>query len=273
MSNFFRSSLLASQPGHLLHVFHGISYVSTTALYVVAKLRVADVLKSRSMDYHDVAYAVKAKPEKLWKVIKYLASEGIFKVEGDEVSLTPAGHYLKYDREDSMRWCIIHWNEEVAHSMHFMLDEVTTGEEAFVSAHGKDLFSLYQERPESAEAFTKCMKSIFFTANPATMAEYDFSQHSVFLDYGGGMGAATTAVLYLYDQKARSNSKLTKAYVFDLPEVIKHGKITHPLVEYRGGSFFEPETIPTGVDVILINGVLHGELPGHVEIICDTMIQ
>jgi hypothetical protein len=141
--------------------------------------------------------------------------------------------------------------------MHHMLSEVKNEGEAFELAFGKDIFSLYEERPESAEAFTKCMKGLFTTVNSAAASEYDYSQHHTLLDLGGGMGSATAAILKLHDKHAFSNSKLSKAIVFDLPEVVKHGDQYHEILQYQGGSFFNITSIPRGADVILINGVLH----------------
>lgn len=101
------------------------------------------------------------------------------------------------------------------------------------------------------------MKALAYIANPATMAEYDFSKHKTVLDLGGGMGAATAQMLQQHDKSAKPSSQISKAYIFDLPSVIQHGYVKHPLAEYVGGSFFELDTIPRGADAILINGVIH----------------
>lgn len=135
--------------------------------------------------------------------------------------------------------------------MHKLLDEVTTGAEALESTFGAGLFDLYAQRPKSEEAFTKCMRALF--GNPTIAVEYDFSQHHTLLDLGGGMGVTTKEIYQFHSVK--NDSKLTKAIVFDLPKVVIHGSF--PEAEYVGGSFFELSTIPTGADVILINGVLH----------------
>ena len=148
-------------------------------------------------------------------------------------------------------------NEEAVESMRYMIDEVKTGEEAFIKAHGANIFETYEKRPESSEAFTKCMKGTYSVVNPATAVEYDFSQHHTLLDLGGGMGSATATILSLHDKNAKKQSKLSKAIVFDLQEIVARGELKHPLVQYSAGSFFEFETIPKGADCILINGVLH----------------
>jgi len=256
VSEFLRSAFLASNPGNLLFNYHGISYMSTTSLYVVAKLGVADVLLDRSLDYADVAKAVGADPQKLFRIITYLSSEGVFAINGRNVSLTANGQYLRTDHEGSMRWCMLHWNEEAAEAMHFLKHEVTTGEEAFHKAFGTDIFSLYEQRPNSTEAFTKCMKGLFQSANPAMAAEYDFSRHHTLLDLGGGMGTATMAVLSQHSKEVKPSSSLTSAIVFDLEKTVSHGNLKHEIMKYQAGSFFEPSTIPSA-DVILINGVLH----------------
>lgn len=240
-----------------MYLHHGISYTSTTSLYVVAKLGVADVIKDGAIDYNEIAAQVGAVPDKLFRIMRYLSTEGIFSISGTKVSLTAEGQLLRSDREGSMRWCMIHWNEEAAESMHALHTEVVSGQEAFLNTHGKGIFSLYEERPTSAEAFTKCMKGLFFEMMPAVTAEYDFSQHHTLLDLGGGMGLATMAILKTHYKDAKPSSKLTKAIVFDLDKVIKHSDQKHEILTHASGSFFDLRTVPSGADAILINGVLH----------------
>lgn len=111
VGEFFRSGTLASNPGALLFLHHGTSYMTPTSLYVVTKLGVADVLKDGSMNYVDLAAKVGAQTDALFRVIRFLATEGVFKLSGRSVSLTDSGQWLRTDREGSMAWCMIHWNE------------------------------------------------------------------------------------------------------------------------------------------------------------------
>ena len=64
-------------------------------------------------------------------------------------------------------------------------------------------------------------------------------------------------IILVHDKSKNPASNLTKAIVFDLEKVVKHGDIIHPILEYKAGSFFELNTIPQGSDLIFINGVLH----------------
>ena len=136
-----------------------------------------------------------AVPDKLFRIIRYLSSEGIFKLNGNNVSLTESGNFLRTDIEGTMKWCLIHWNEEASETFQKLYYEVTTGKEAFEEMFGTDLFEIYSKRPESQEAFTKCMKGLFFDMNKATAAEYNFAQHKQIMDFGGGMGSLTSVVL------------------------------------------------------------------------------
>ena len=156
VGEFFRVATLASNPDALLLMHHGIGYMTPTCLYVVTKLGVADVLKDTSLDYMELATAVNAQPDALFRVVRFLATEGIFKLRGRNVSLTQSGQFLRTDREDSMAPCMIHWNEETAMSTHELLTEVKTGEDAFTLANGDEIFATYRKRPQSQEAFTKC---------------------------------------------------------------------------------------------------------------------
>ena len=79
------------------------------SLYVVAKLGVADHILDDAIDYKEVAEKVGAIPDKLLRIIRYLSSEGYFKLSGDRVSLLDGGQTLRSDSPNSMRWCMIHW--------------------------------------------------------------------------------------------------------------------------------------------------------------------
>ena len=77
---------------------------------IVAKLGVADVLKDSSMHYTLLAQRVNARSDKLFRVIRYLTSEGLFVLTDDGmVSLTTDGQLLREDREDTMKWCCLYW--------------------------------------------------------------------------------------------------------------------------------------------------------------------
>ena len=92
-------------------------YLFNKSLYVVAKLGVADVIKDNSVHYKVIASEVNALPEKLFRVIRYLTSEGYFVLSRDGfVSLTANGQFLRSDRDDSMRWCSIHWYSFIYYS-------------------------------------------------------------------------------------------------------------------------------------------------------------
>ena len=259
IADFIHSLSIVTTP-EPFHTFSTArSYTLSSSLYVIAKMKVADVIgDNESMDINILANKLNVKAEKLFKIIRYLSSEGYFSVNGDNISLTSTGKLFRTDGEysnTSISWCIIHMNEEVREIHDFMLDEVKTGKEAHTSKFGKDIFAVYQEKPESAEAFTKCMNVLFGATNPALFAEYDFSQHHTLVDVGGGIGPASKTILSIY--KDTINSKLKKAIVMDLAEIVAHvEKYNDETLSFVGGNFFDASTIPSG-DVMLINGVLH----------------
>ena len=235
----------------------------SSSLYVIAKLKVADTIgDSKDMDVKEIAKKLGVVEEKLFKIIRYLSSEGYFILDGTKVTLTTEGNLLRRDGEHSktsMAWCIIHANEEVkSRSLHeYLIDEVRTGQEIHILKYGKTIFELYKERPESAEAFTNCMAIIYNTLNPLTFSEYDFSIHTTLVDIGGGLGSAAKTILGLYHKSIIKDSNLEKAIVMDLPEIVAYNKepVNNKLI-YIGGNFFDASTIPSG-DVMIINGVLH----------------
>ena len=67
------------------------------------------MIKDGKLTLDEISSKVGANPKKLYRIMRYLTSEGVFKLEGDKFSLTAAGQYLRSDMEGSMRWCMIHW--------------------------------------------------------------------------------------------------------------------------------------------------------------------
>ena len=83
-------------------------YRVTQALYVIAKLGIADLLidKPQSADY--LASKMGLKSDELSRILRFLASIGVLvQNEQNKFSLTPIGQFLRSDKPDSLRNLII----------------------------------------------------------------------------------------------------------------------------------------------------------------------
>jgi hypothetical protein len=131
----------------------------TQALYVAAKLGIADLLKDNPKPVSELAAATNTHEQALYRVLRSLASIGIFQEsEGKTFALTGIGDALRSDAPNSMRNGSIfmgeawHWNV-----WGNLLYSVKTGKPAWGKTHGMEVFDYFREFPEHGEIFNGAM--------------------------------------------------------------------------------------------------------------------
>src|SRR6267143_6421503 len=90
-----------------------LGYKSTQALYVAAKLGIADHLTRGPIRADELAKEVGANPKALIRLMRHLTNLGIFtQDESRKFGLTPLGELLRNDNPESMRYNAIFAGEE-----------------------------------------------------------------------------------------------------------------------------------------------------------------
>ena len=112
-------------------------YWVSQALYIVAKLGVADLLVDGPQSVEHLAAATHAHAASLRRVLRALASVGVFTEESSSVyALTPPAALLRTDTPDSMRALAIMYAEEQYRAWGNALHSVQTGVLAAVRIRG-----------------------------------------------------------------------------------------------------------------------------------------
>ena len=98
-----------SQPSpalKLIQMIHGT--IVAQLIYVAAKLCIADLLQEGPIDCSELAKAANVQPAALYRVLRALASFGIFtEIENGRFRLTPMAEYMESETEGSLRvWAI-----------------------------------------------------------------------------------------------------------------------------------------------------------------------
>lgn len=228
-------------------------YKSTQALFVAAKLGIADHLARGPKSAAELAKEVGANPKALLRLMRYLAALGIFtRDESRKFGLAPQGELLRNDNPESMRYNAIFAGEENYKATGDLLHTVRTGETAFNHLYGKGHFDWLADHPDESSTFNKAMaQSLRRLQNP--IESYDFSGKRLLVDVGGGRGDLISSVLL-------ANPSL-KGILFDLPQGIGE---TQSLLKTKGmddrcqiieGSFFN--SVPEGGDVYVLSRILH----------------
>ncbi len=228
-------------------------YKSTQALYVAAKLGIADHLTRGPMRSDELAKEVGANPKALLRLMGHLAALGIFtQDESRKFRLTPIGELLRNDDPESMRYNAIFAGEENYKATGDLLHNVRTGETAFNHLYGKGHFEWMADHPDASSTFNKAMaQSLRRLENP--LESYDYSGKHLIVDVGGGRGDLITSII-------RANPGL-KGILFDLPQGTEEAqsqlktKGVADRCQIVRGSFFN--SVPEGGDVYVLSRILH----------------
>jgi hypothetical protein len=224
------------------------------ALYVAAKIGVADRLIDGPMHAERLATDLDCEPIALSRLLRTLASLGVFSETDDGAyALTPLGATLASGSEGSMRDLALMWMETHYQPFAGLLDTVRSGECAATTHYGQPFFSWLATSPDQVDRFSRAMANLTNGIKAGAIASYTFPESATIVDVGGADGAFLAKVL----QKTPDATGI----VFDLPHVLAEAEPTfksyglgHRLAS-AGGDFFE--TVPAGADTYLLSMVLH----------------
>ncbi|MCP4540330.1 MAG: methyltransferase [Chloroflexi bacterium] len=223
------------------------------AIYVAAKLGIADLLKDGPKGSDELAKSAGASPKELFRLLRFLASVGIFsEVEDGCFELTPLAVYLQTETPGSLRSLMIYYGEETYQPWGSILHSIKTGETAFNHVRKSGVFQYLSQHPESAAVFNQAMTEYTAEESTAVITAYDFSKFVKIVDVGGGQDSFIAAIL-------KANPK-PEGVLFDLPQVIEgaKGRIDADGLTDRcqviGGDFFE--SAPRGGDVYILKNII-----------------
>lgn len=226
-------------------------YMKTRALYVAARLGIADHLRNGPQRSEELAEAVGAHPKALYLLLRALTSLDLFsEPEPGLFGLTPLGEHLCKDAPSGFYsyvlmtdtfWSL--WGE--------LPYTLKTGQSADWQIWGMSSFDHLQQHPNEDAAFHEAMTLRVSTFAPAVVAAYDFSAFRTITDIGGGHGALLATIL-------RTNPQ-ARGILFDTPQAIEgaqQGIKQRGLAERCtcvGGDFFRE--IPGG-DALILSAVI-----------------
>ena len=192
----------------------GMGAMLSQALGVAAELGIADELSSGPKTSAELAKAVGAHGPSLYRILRSLASAGVFAETGERTfANTPMSEMLRSDVPGSMRsgarfmarpWHFAAWGN--------MLHSAKTGETTCPTTLGTEIFEFFAANPEESEIFNDAMSAMSAMSAPAIVEAYDFSGIETLADIAGGHGLLLSQIL-------KANPEL-KGILFDLEHVI-----------------------------------------------------
>jgi hypothetical protein len=227
-------------------------FINARALYVAAKLGVADYLKGGPKTAVELAAALSVKADALYRIMRVLAASGVFELDpNDRFSLNEISDTLRTASAQSVRDYVIFYHECVYPSFAHIVSTVRTGESGQIKAFGKRAFEMVQTDPDFAAVLYAGLASRAKLDIAALMAVYDFSGAAIVADVGGGNGGLLSVILARYPNV--SGLLVDLAPAIEAAKAGKGGAL--PRCEFVIGDFFDK--IPTGADVYILKLVLH----------------
>ena len=247
----FRNESAMPLPAQVTDLAFG--FMKTQAIYVAAKLGIADQLKDGPKSVDELSSITGVHSLSLYRLLRALASIGVF-IENDDGSfgMTPLATTLQSDGPMSVRYGALLLGEQFFWApWGDLIHSVMTGKAAFEHVFGMRFFEYLGRHPVVGNSFDAWMTQSSKMSDPAIVGGYDFSTFHKVVDIGGGHGSLLTTIL-------KANPKL-KGVLFDRPEVVEATREIDAGVaercEIAGGDFFE--SVPIGGDVYILQQIIH----------------
>src|SRR5262245_38597597 len=215
----------------------------------------SDVCSSDLKSSHELAANAAVDPHALYRVLRALASLGIFEeTESGCFALTSLAEPLRSDVPNSLRASAVLYGEswwwdacgEVLYS-------VKTGQPAYDHVHRQPLFDYLGRASDAAAVFNQHQTSMTRQDAAAVIAAYDFSAFETIVDVGGGHGALALGIVEAFPR--------TSVILFDLPAVVAGAPaqvlaqgVAGPCTRVGGAVFV---SVPQGGEAYVLKDIVH----------------
>lgn len=229
------------------------AYWVSQAIYVAAKLGIADLLADGPQSSVALAAATRSDPSSMFRLMRALSSVGVFSQPDEDkdcFALSRLAEALRSSVPGSLREILITIGEIHYQACGELLHSVQTGMPAFTKVFGTNLFEYLPHNARAAEAFNRGMTNLSSLLAHAVLLAYDFSGISSIVDVGGGEGELLRKILEL-------NPEMT-GVVLDLSNAVEsehRAPSDGGRCSFVAGNFFN--SVPEGAEVYLLCGVVH----------------
>jgi hypothetical protein len=187
---------------------------TSAAISTAAELGLSDVLAPGPLPLDELARRVGADEDTLGRLMRVLVALGLYAVSTEgEYAATELGEELRTQAPGSLRPLARTFQDPATWAAWgHLTHSVRTGETAFESLHGVDVWTYRAAHPEANEVFNENMAALTSRVATAVARAYDFEGLTSVVDVGGGRGALLEAVLERHEH--------LRGTVFDLPQAL-----------------------------------------------------
>jgi len=238
-------------------------FMVARAVHAVIQLGVADCIDGDPVSIDDVAESTGAQPDHLKRVLRFLASFGVFRNAGDDRFVsTDLSQVLRTDHPGSVAGEISRSDRLWWQSFGDFAETIRTGQPAFDRIARQSFWEFTASRPALGARFDAQMAEASRRVNAAIVEACDFSGFALVVDVGGGRGGLMANILRQYPD--------VRGILFDLPRVIENPiELEESNLSDRweavAGDFFEG--VPPGGDCYVLKSIIHDYGDGAAEMI------
>ncbi|TSA25669.1 MAG: methyltransferase [Bacteroidetes bacterium] len=254
----FRSGLFTLHqrlfPGSIV-VYEKFQYLYLLpCLHVAAELNVAGLLQNGNRKVENLASETNVNAESLYRVLRVLASHGIFREHADKTFSNTRLSRPLMEGPESLRHMLRHHLGPLNWAITGeLLESVRTGTDGFNRKYGKNIYDYLAGDSDRFALFDQSMADLSSLGLAPLLQAYSFSQFTTLADIGGGDGASLISILQICPN--------LRGILFDLPaaltkakEMLHHTDLEN-LITLIEGNFME--AVPSGADGYLLKHVLH----------------
>ena len=226
------------------------------AVYVAAKLGIADLVADGPKTVADLAAATRSDERSLYRLLRTLASVGVFTETGERTfGNTPMSETCRADSPKSLRAMLLFMGDEAHCRVISDLGySVQTGKPAWDHVHGVPCFPyMFETNKPLGDIFNRAMTAFSHGSIAAVLAEYDFSGIGTLADIAGGHGHLLGAILQKYPSM--------NGLLFDMgvvlagaPAMMDSYCVTDRVKLVEGDFFSE---IPVHADAYIMKHIIH----------------
>jgi hypothetical protein len=230
-------------------------YMASSCLYAAITLNVADHLKDGPLGIAELAKKTGANEEALYRVLRLLASLGVFdEASPGKFALTPAADLLRTDVPGSLRQMAVFLPDPFHYRIYGnVMHSLSTGKPAADFTLGMPVFQYLEKDQAYSQVFNDAMTAMSAPVAGAAIEVYDFSGIGLVVDVAGGHGEVLMSILRACPS--------VKGILADVGHVVEGAK---PRIASAGLSdrmqavacdFFQ--SVPAGGDAYIMKHIIH----------------
>lgn len=234
---------------HLLRLLQGMWLARL--IHVAADLGIADTIAEGDKSADELAVELHLDPNALARVLKCLATNGVFQEIEGRFRNTELSATLRSEVQGSIRpLARLYGRPWQLQSWRFLKESVTYGKSGVEIALGESVWSYLSDTPDEELLYENALGSISTFLNPSLLRAYDYSIFDSIVDVGGGDGSFLRAILDAHPQ--------LRGTLYERKPVIDSsvdGGAVSTRLTLRTGDFLS--WIPPNADAYLLKQVLH----------------